>query len=257
MDSAISDMRGLMPRMNYAAAQDINGLVCGVDPLRPYVTFHAPLEENFSDTKLAVVTVGGNIALSTVQYPYLSKSAAFDGVGDYLEAPYHAGLDLGAGDFCAEAWVYVNAYRAAAACLMGTYTFGGVDGASGNNAGWHFGLGSSGALQAGWGNNGSYNSLGVGSTAVGLGGWRHVALTRSGSTVRLFNHGVIDSTVTDGSNLTFSYKTKFYVGSYRRGDGASLGSDISFSGYMKDIRITKGAARYTAAFTPAKVQFAR
>jgi hypothetical protein len=58
--------------------------------------------------------------------------------------------------------------------------------------------------------------------------------------MRLFINGVLATSVTDSTNY---------------GQGiASIGGDAanawSWNGYLDDLRITKGIARYTANFTP-------
>jgi hypothetical protein len=64
-------------------------------------------------------------------------------------------------------------------------------------------------------------------------------LTRSGTTVTLYVDGVSQGTYTYSASIT---QQALYVGT-----GAGLGS---FNGYIDDLRITKGFARYTANFTP-------
>jgi hypothetical protein len=79
--------------------------------------------------------------------------------------------------------------------------------------------------------------------AVGFSGssWHHLALTRSGSTLRLFGGGTLYATATHSSTLTPTTVM---------GSGSVL-----FDGYMDDLRITKGVARYTASFTPPAAPF--
>jgi hypothetical protein len=72
--------------------------------------------------------------------------------------------------------------------------------------------------------------------------WYHIALSRSGSSTRLFIDGVAGTT----------YSTILpYAASYRLFIGKDSDSDsYPFTGYMDDFRITKGVARYTTTFTP-------
>jgi hypothetical protein len=70
--------------------------------------------------------------------------------------------------------------------------------------------------------------------------WHHVAFARQGSTGRLFLNGTLE-----GSTTSFStnLNARAVIGSEE-----SLG--YPFKGYMSDVRITKGLARYTSNFTP-------
>lgn len=82
-----------------------------------------------------------------------------------------------------------------------------------------------------------------GSTTIQDSVWYHVAVTRSGSTCRLFVNGALEASVTDSTSLTST--SKCWIG--RFGDGYAGGW---LNGLLHDVRITKGVARYTAAFTP-------
>ena len=72
--------------------------------------------------------------------------------------------------------------------------------------------------------------------------WQHIAISVNAGSGRLFLDGV-----QVGSTTTFSaLQTRVYVGvgGYGNGYGTTL------NGYIDDLRITKGYARYTANFTP-------
>jgi hypothetical protein len=75
-----------------------------------------------------------------------------------------------------------------------------------------------------------------------LGRWAHIAVTRSGTSMRLFIDGALATTVSDSTN--FASATSRI--------GAESGSLIEpFAGHISNLRIVTGAAVYTAAFTPA------
>lgn len=77
------------------------------------------------------------------------------------------------------------------------------------------------------------------------GTWYHIALSRSGSTTRLF---------IDGTSVGTYGTVRPYAASYRLFIGKDSASDsYPFTGYLDDIRITKGVARYTTNFTPPGV----
>jgi hypothetical protein len=73
--------------------------------------------------------------------------------------------------------------------------------------------------------------------------WAHVAVTRSGTSVKVFVNGTqVGTTYTvSGSLMDGSFN---WIGALSTG---SLGE--AWTGYMDDIRITRGYARYTANFT--------
>jgi hypothetical protein len=76
--------------------------------------------------------------------------------------------------------------------------------------------------------------------------WHHLAVTRESSSVKVFFNGVQQgSTVTSTVNHTFS---TLYV-------GRELDGDRGLWGYVDELRITKGVARYTSNFTPPTATF--
>ena len=78
------------------------------------------------------------------------------------------------------------------------------------------------------------------SGAVSADTWHHVAYTREGNTFRGFLDGTLLGSATSSQAV---YQGNTWIGA--RSDGAGE----SFSGYMEDVRITKGLARYTASFS--------
>ena len=70
--------------------------------------------------------------------------------------------------------------------------------------------------------------------------WTHLAVTRTGGTTRLWVNGVQATSVADTTNYS----------SVQVNIGVWWGGGYSFAGYVDDIRLTVGVARYTSAFTP-------
>lgn len=85
--------------------------------------------------------------------------------------------------------------------------------------------------------------LGTFASSFSLNTWYHLAITRSGTSLRCFVDGVqIGSTVTDSTNITGNTAPMRL--------GSLDGSNQPFYGHIDEVRITKGFARYTANFTP-------
>ena len=80
--------------------------------------------------------------------------------------------------------------------------------------------------------------------------WYHFAYARSGSSTKMFINGTqVGSTYTDNTNY-INAPNRPVIGT----NGFTLG-DSNFNGYIDDLRITKGLARYTANFTPPTQAF--
>jgi hypothetical protein len=92
------------------------------------------------------------------------------------------------------------------------------------------------------------NNTNVGSTTAVLttGTWYHIALVRSSGTVNLYVNGTSVGSATITSAINGPY---IVVGGY-------YSSSFLFNGYLDDVRITKGFARYTSSFTPPTAAFA-
>ena len=76
--------------------------------------------------------------------------------------------------------------------------------------------------------------------------WHHVALTREGSTLRLFVDGIADGSVTNSTDLGLDAP-------FRLGDKHDNTGGIP--GFFDEVRVQKGVAKYTAAFTPPTSEY--
>jgi hypothetical protein len=154
---------------------------------------------------------------------------------DALTIPSSSNFNFGSGDFTIEAWIYVSAYVSSSAIIS-----------KGVNGPFLIFIGASNEISFYSSTNGSgwaVSDLRIAS-APATNTWHYIAVTRSGTTVRTFFNGVLaNSTTLTGAVV--SNATDVSVGRY----------SSSFNGYIQDLRVTKGVARYTAAFTPPTTAF--
>jgi hypothetical protein len=170
----------------------------------------------------------GNAQVSTSVVKYGTGSMYFDGSGDWLASPANPNVQFGTGDFTVEAWVYRNGSQAQFVGLVG------LSGAA--SAGWFLSFGASNVLTFGT----ASGTIITSSSALTNTAWVHVAVSRSGTSLRMFFDGVQVASATDSTSFTDN--------AYGVRVGGSSG--YSFNGYIDDLRITKGAARYITNFTP-------
>ena len=190
-----------------------------------------------SASSKAVTAIGG-AKISTAQSKWGGASGYFDGTDDALSVPHASDLNLSSGDFSIELWLYLLGN------LAGAYLIDkdGVENTSYPSYGVTAGSGGV-ALHLGSG-NGTYSLQSfVGSTPVSANAWHHAAFCRSGSTVYGFLDGVQQFATAQTAPMVDGGK-KLNIGA--RYNGASF----PLNGYIDDLRITKGLARYTADFTP-------
>lgn len=81
----------------------------------------------------------------------------------------------------------------------------------------------------------------AGTIAVADGIWHHVALTRSGTTIRLFVDGVISGTATSSTVFNLGVTNGIHIGALNSTTGA-------FHGFINNFRIVNGTAVYTTNF---------
>ena len=195
------------------------------------------------------ITRNGNVSVQAFSpfNPTAAWSAAtnggsgyFDGSGDGIYTASNSAFNFGTGDFTLEAWVNKQGNGASSDAVGNVVAY--VGNGSSNSA-W-ISVDNSGNVRG----KIAYNSgTGVwaleisGTTALGNGSWNHVAITRSGSTVRLFVNGAQEASGSNSTDLS-TYGTNSSVGYQYNGSR-------NFNGYVSSARIVKGTAVYTAAFT--------
>jgi len=172
----------------------------------------------------------GNAQISTSVYKYGTGSMYFDGTGDWMLSVASQSIGFRTGDFTVEFWIYPSNW---------TNTYVGVIAGITNNSLWIGKNASNFVLRAA--NNTDLVSYG---TMPTTGTWTHIAVTRSGTTARMFYNGTQVASATTGNDFVDG---AFYIGQ----DGGSN----AFTGYLDDFRITKGYARYTANFTAPTAAF--
>jgi hypothetical protein len=195
------------------------------------------------------VTANGNAQISTAQSKFGGASALFDGTGDFLNAGINQDFNFGTGSFTVELWVYINSFNAGGACGLITSWIG-----TGSNLGFYLGLFNTNKLAFGWTTDGANVATISDSATFTTSQWVHCALVKNGNALGLYKNGtsVATGTVAGTGSIFWSSTAPFYVGSNR---DPSAGEAESLNGYIDDLRIAKGVARYTANFTPPAAAF--
>lgn len=176
----------------------------------------------------------GTAQISTSVKKYGTGSVYFNGSGA-LVAANTPNLRFGTGDFTIEFWVNQVALTGYQTVYSLNYVSGGgITIQSGNGNGrWVVYIGSSSPVAT------------ETAATVSTGTWYHIAVVRSGSTVTIYRDGTSVATGTSSSDISNTTQP-LYIGT---------GSSYPLNGYIDDLRITKGYARYTANFTPPTAAF--
>ena len=174
-------------------------------------------------TYVAYIFAGGESEAAT------ARSVEFDGDSYYLSIADHADFDVGT-NWTAECWFKADGF----AGLGYNGIMGQWPGTSSGN-GWV--LEYVGTDLRFYLSDSSFKSLG----AVPLGQWHHVAISKSGSTTRIFLNGT--QVVADFDMGTVAKDGAFTIGGNIAGGGW-------FYGKISNVRIVKGTAVYTSSFRP-------
>jgi hypothetical protein len=193
------------------------------------------------------VTAVGNAQISTAQSKFGGASLLFDGSGDgAIISTSLTDFTMSANTYTLEAWVRPAATTGIRPITSITAAnvsfFGSIYLALFNSA-------------LAWGMR---SDTGSGFAAIDLSGgtvsantWYHVALSVNNGSTRAYLDGTQVGATTTFTAPTF---TVVGVGVGAWGNQFNISSD-SFNGYIDDLRITKGIARYTANFTPPAAPF--
>lgn len=200
----------------------------------------------FDSTAKNNATTFGGAQVSNSPSKYGTGSMYFNGSGYNLlfqPTPLH---DL-TGDFTIEFWFYPGSITGMPLNKGG--------GAGIANASYELNCDGTYINFAASSNNASYD---IGSEtgptgrigAPGVFVWSHIAVTRSGNVYRGFLNGVQGYTQTLALTPYTTSTRGLSIGGNYTGTWGTGTSTSNISGYIDDLRITKGIARYTANFTP-------
>jgi len=229
-----------MLRGTYATVAYVIPPVYTTDPLfsfnsllLPGETDYLPFNADNSLNNFNVNVLGDAKASNFSPYTGGYYSVFFDGTGDYLSTATNTAFGFGTGDFTIEFWT-----------LWGG-TFNSLNGGSmielraavAAEATVIY-LSTSGVITFYDGPSNAEVSSGITITSQ----WTHIALARQSGVWRLFINGSLAVSRTSNTDLGSTKPVLI-------GQGIN-GATTSYNGYISNVRIVKGTALYTAAFTP-------
>jgi len=190
-----------------------------------------------------IITANGDVNISTAYGYFSDRSIYFDGTGDYLTVPDSDDWTWGASNT-----VDLRVWPSSNATLNNEYTLfsHGADGNHGWRLSWFgSGSGNSRKVQIHWNQEIGLIASGITSNQLTLDAWNHVAVVKNGATnVSVYLNG------TSGLSSTIDKEMDNFTGLMHIGQIAfSLGVQPHY-GYMDEIRISNGIARWTSNFTP-------
>ena len=194
----------------------------------------------FDQTGKNNLLTGGSAQISTAQYKFGTGSMYFNGTTDYMTtAGINQLLLFGSAAFTIEHWVKFTSTTSYINSIGDNSYF-----TTSNNFLFMWNYAGAGRLSF-WINNAAVCST---ANAYNDNAWHHVAVTRTAAgVVTIWVDGVADGTASGYGS------TNIGTGSIIIGNQAQVSR--YWAGYIDEVRITRGYARYTSTFTPSTSAF--
>jgi hypothetical protein len=178
------------------------------------------------------LTANGNAGVGYEIPSYYGSALSFDGTGDYFSTTSGASdFDLGTDDFTVEGWVYPQSFSNYPTLINIKNTTASSD--------LYINFRNSSTLALT--NN---TTVFAGSSGFALNQWNHFALVRSSGSTTMYGNGVAGGPVACSIDFGASFT------------GTTIGSGPSggdpFTGYIQDLRVYKGVAKYKGGFDVPK-----
>jgi hypothetical protein len=159
------------------------------------------------------------------------SSIYFDGAGDYLDIANSVLNQLSGISYTIEMWLYPTTSGTERRIFNknGSGTFGYL-------------------LYLSTGNVVCYRTdstnMTAGTATANANTWTHVAVTHDGTTTRIYVNGSLSTSSTGVTITSANEQVSLRIGARQ------FDASLPFTGYISDIRLTRGHARYTENFTP-------
>jgi len=197
------------------------------------------------------ITAHGNARLRTAQKYFGSASCYFDGTGDYLTIPNSSDWDFLDNNFTIDFWFYGTLDE-----WMSI-----MDWSADGSSGWStrkltISLGGAGSGSSDKVDIRFYTEAGANcrqiTSSVTLSGntWTHIALVRNGANLDLYINGTNRGNVGVAAESANDIVTPLYIGYNREGS-----FNETMNGYLDEIRVCNGVAKWTANFTPETAEY--
>lgn len=195
------------------------------------------------------MTAGGDAQIDTAQFKFGSSSYLGDGTGDIVSAADHAAFEFAAGEFTIEGFVRFGAISRTQG-LFGKQS----NSTAGHMWGIHCDSSNNVIFRVASTNSGGTPTDVSAAPGFTTGVWYHVAADRDASNkMRLYWDGAMVASTTSAINIPDS------SGTMRVGSLSISASVRSLNGWLDEVRITKGYARYAsdAGFTVPTAAYPR
>lgn len=185
-----------------------------------------------------VITSSGNVQTSTLSKKFGSASILTDGTGDFLSSVSNSDFNFSNDDFTVDLWV--NPLSTSTQRILAKDN-------AGTNYQWlNFAVGPSGINLGVSTDTAAWGLLNISTISYSTGTWTHLAIVRSAQSLRAYKDGtqVAFSTMVASSSTVSTGNENLVIGSENFSPRREL------NGYVDDVRISPGVARWFTNFTP-------
>jgi hypothetical protein len=187
------------------------------------------------------ITANGNVHHEVDQQKWGATSVYFDGTGDYIQTTDVSDLRFG-GDFTIDCWVRLAA--------TGTTRFVLGKGNTQTNQAeedFHIQILSTGYMRCVLYYGASNTQFNTSSNPITDTNWHHIAMVKSGTVITAYVDGVASGT---GASTLPSNGTSYPLSIGRNGNTSVDTWGYHWYGYIDEVRISNGIARWRENFTP-------
>lgn len=192
--------------------------------------------------KNVTLTKTGTVTTSTTQKPFSYSSVYFDGSGGYLDTATNTDYETGSGDFTIDFWMYATIAPPTYNCVV-------ISKGDNNNGAlsnyWFFNYTTQWYFMCGNGTNTGYWNYGTPTANK----WYHHAIVRSGNTMYFYTNGVYATSASAITYPNFSGNLGSNGIPLRIGARYNINNFVNYTGYLKEVRVSKGIARWTGNIT--------
>jgi hypothetical protein len=203
-----------------------------------------------SSSRRHLITVNGSVSSSTAQSRFGGRSIRLGASGKgWFSIPWHQDFAVPASmDFTVDYWINFDSSQPSAACER-VFQFG----ANLNNAWGHMFCEAGSNLFFGYDGYNDPNGVVTPINPLLGTGWHHLAIVRSGSTLKMYVDGAEVSSKQNPGLQNVATETMYF--STYPGEPGTSPTAYYIIAYLDEFRISRGVARWTSAFTPPTVEY--
>jgi hypothetical protein len=180
--------------------------------------------------------------ISTAQAKFGNSSLYFDGTTDTATVIGSENVNFGTANFTVEGWIRPASFSGYKPNIISKWTNG--------SRGWAVRLVASGSgfvMRFTFSTQGSNDYNLDATTVLAFDTWHHFAFVQNSNTVTCYSNGTANGTIS--CSTIFASTNPIILGDWDT-------NQADYNGYIDDIRVTTGVARYTSNFTAPAEPFA-